>query len=981
MKRTSLIKTASSAVIFMAILVMISAVFHNPLMFKILGNQTHMEFNTALCFLLIGISFWISEHYPRTKKHTYVLTGAFLFIFASLTISQSYLNYTIGIDQLFTSGWNDTQQLYPGRMSDIAALAFMMVGVTFFALPFTNDKTIAFFYQASTFGVLLLGLFGLISNFLSSEISFIWRYHTTMSIYSAFCFLLIGLNFILVWHHSDEYHAFYHKNEETRIVLISIAILLTATTIGSTVGFVSFASIQTPIYQSLLSQFKIVLFTLFLTTLLGAILVYWQIVPLVKRINKLKEKALASKIRLRAIMDHIVEGIITIDEHGIIKTANPKAAEMFGYEPNEIIQTKLKKLIPSLNELQGIRDKAPVLNILHFMKNHPFEFFGLKKNGVSFSAEMTLSDLYLNNQHHYVCIIRDISQRKAAEAMLQESEAQFRSAFDTAPIGMALISLHGKVTQINSSLCQMLGYTESELKQMNLNSITYPDDLKISAEKQAEILSSQSKHIQFVKRFYHKNGHIIWTLLNASVVRSNTGRPLQLIAQIQDITKQKEAEEQLNYKAHFDSLTGLANRNYLELNLNHVIANSQRNTKKFALFYLDLDKFKDVNDNLGHDAGDALLKIVAERLQHHTRKSDIVARIGGDEFILVLTELQDFQVAKTFADRIIKTLLKPIPIKGQDILITTSIGISFYPTDGTDAITLIKNADHALYRAKQKGRNNYQFCANEVSNKIRESIEFETAMQNAINKQEFKLYYLPIIDARSQQVTGVEALLRWQSDKYGMISPQQIIPIAEETGFIIPLSEWVIKCASQQILKFQNEYNKNLKLTVNISARQFMHTQLIDSVLAGLNHSGFNPKLFTLDVNENLIMQDPKLSSDTIEMLAKHGIKIIIDNFGSGYSSFKSLQDFAIEALKIDRSLIQQIEINSQRTQLIKAIITLAKNLNIKVIAEGVETKQQYEFLVQHGCNELQGYYICMPVSANDLRAFMQARQTSTEPT
>lgn len=1075
----------------------------------------NIEFNSALCFFLIGMCFYLTEHVANLHTRTYVSTGIFITIFAALILSQDIYHYSLGIDQAFCSSSEDIDTLYPGRMSNFTTIGFMLVGLTAILLPFTMNKFFAFFYQAFAFFVLLLGLAATAKDLFNIDILYAHHYHSGISISSAVCFVLVGLNFGLVWKDSLSFHNFYHKHDDKRIILLSIAILFSIAVVATMTGFITatrqnqliissfltdvlnsktqlineninsatidfnnlrndktlndilinqkvmtpkltndlktiittshFSAVQITnnyndiIYSSgtmhknakssfnlqnypaslfwsdgfylrfsgdisknnqkigtiiaespvtilndtvelnlpLFNQLKTILISLILITGIGTLLFYLLVNPFVKRIMQLKRKALISKVRLRAIMDHVVDGILTIDIHGIIETANPKAAEMFGYSSSEIIGTKIKSLLPSLTEikLNGLVDAKPVLNILHFMKNHPIEIFGLRKNGDSFSAEVAISDLYLGKQHLYVCIIRDISQRKAAEARLQESEAQFRSAFDTAPIGMALISLRGKVTQINSSLCQILGYTESELKQMNLNSITHPEDLKISEEKQSEILANKTKDIQFVKRFYHKNGHIIWVLLNASVICNSNGKPLQLIAQIQDITKQKEEEEKLNYKAHYDTLTGLVNRNYLELNLNHVIANAQRNAKKFAIFFLDLDNFKTINDTLGHDAGDALLKIVAERLLHHTRKSDIVARLGGDEFILVLTELQEFQIAASFGERIIKTIQKPLTLKGQEMSISTSIGISFYPTDGTDAVTLIKNADHALYRAKEKGRNNFQFCTNEVSTQIQQTIEFENSMQQALNKQEFHIYYLPVVKAETNTVTGVEALLRWQSQQYGLINPQQIIPIAEETGFIVPLSEWIIKTACQQVLKFQKDLDPNLRLCVNISARQFMHNQLIDSVFSSLNQTQFDPAFFTLEISENLIMQDPKLSLDTIASLRKKGIHVVIDNFGSGYSSLPYLQDFKVDAIKIDRTLIQQIGINAERTNLIVAIIVLAKNLGIKVIAAGVETKVQYEFLIARGCDELQGYYICMPVAAHDFREFMNSKE------
>lgn len=442
------------------------------------------------------------------------------------------------------------------------------------------------------------------------------------------------------------------------------------------------------------------------------------------------------------------------------------------------------------------------------------------------------------------------------------------------------------------------------------------------------------------------------------------------------VKKMQEIEGQLHFQARHDALTGLVNRRYFEEQVMLLTETSQRDNDKFAVFFLDLDKFKQINDTLGHDAGDRLLKIVAERLKSSTRRTDIVSRLGGDEFILVLNNIQDTKTAALNAERIISTLLQPITIKGHDLYITTSIGISFFPEDGTNADTLIKIADQALYRAKEMGRNNYQFSTPEVSILIREEMSFEADLKNAINNNELKMLYLPKVNPTYKTVSGFEGLLRWQSTQHGLLMPNKILPIAEESGFIIQLSEWVIKTAGKEIKRWQDEQDKNLNLAINISARHFMHERLIESITDGLELSGFDPSYFMLEINENLIMQDPKRTLDMIRILKRLDIKILIDNFGTGYSSLTYLQDFDIDFVKIDRSIVQTVTTEPKRADLVTAMISLAKNLGIKVIAEGVETREQYEYLFERGCDELQGYYISKPIAADEIGNFLRQRQT-----
>lgn len=667
------------------------------------------------------------------------------------------------------------------------------------------------------------------------------------------------------------------------------------------------------------------------------------------------------------IIDRIKEIILTTDDKGIIQQINARVTDIFGYAPEEILGKTIKMLIPMDKITEGME--------FYQRRENQLSAKGLNKNGKTFPIKYSIEEVIRNKEKKFIFFINDLSDIQETEYKLQTSEDSFRLAFDLSPIGMALSSSDARWVKVNAALCQMLGYSEQELLQMDFKQITYVDDLEISLEKVQKMLDGKLKQIQLEKRYYHRDGHIVWALVNIALIRDIDEKPLYFIAQVQDITKQKQTEDQLSYQVHHDSLTGLSNRIFLEKQLNSIIMTAQKNQKRFSIFFLDFDKFKQINDSLGHAAGDQLLKTVAERLLHNTRKEDIIARIGGDEFVLVLLDLPDYEAAAVFAERIMLILQAPIRLQGHELFVTTSIGISFYPMDGIDYGALIKNADDALYRAKQMQGNNYQFCVPSISKKIKEEMSFEYALQNALDRNEFKMYYLPQINIATQQITGIEALLRWENRKYGTIMPDQIIPVAEKTGLIIPLSEWIVKTACNDIKKqFSSKYPK-LRLAINISAKHFIHKRLIDSIEDALAISGFDPNFFSLEINESLMMDNFKTTLEVTNNLKQYGIKIIIDNFGVGYSSLSFLQEFPIDAIKIDKSIIQNKVSSSKNSSLVTGIIALAKSLGIKVFAAGVETREQYEFLARAGCDEIQGYYICNPALAEELTKFLDIYQ------
>lgn len=558
------------------------------------------------------------------------------------------------------------------------------------------------------------------------------------------------------------------------------------------------------------------------------------------------------------------------------------------------------------------------------------------------------------------------------EAKLQESENRFHSAFDSAATGMSLVALDNTFIQVNLALCRMLAQTKDDLLKIDFQQIMHVEDYANFIAEQKKLIASKQPFFQSENRYINKYNETIWILMNVSLVRDIKDKPLYYIIQYLDITKQKKAEEQLSYKAYFDPLTGLANRIQLESAVNQAIAFSHRNQQLFAVLFIDLDHFKKINDTLGHDNGDQVLKMAADRLKSGVRRNDIVARLGGDEFVVVITELREMKSAIQATEKIMHSLLEPFMIDNHEFVLTTSIGLSFYPLDGINYETLIKNSDLALYRAKAKGRNTYQVCTPEISGQIQEKLAFEMRLEKALADNEFELNYQPRLDLETGTIVGLEAFLRWENQEYGKVTPLQIISWAEESGLIVPLGNWIIKSACQQAKSLFSKADHSIKMAVNLSARQFKNPRLIENIINNLNEINFDPKHLEIEVTESIIMQDPEHSLIILHDLREYGIKLVIDDFGTGYSSIDYLQQFTVDYFKIDQKFVQSIATDASSRTLIMTLIHLAKNLDIRVIAEGVETDKQFAFLKQCGCHEIQGYYLCRPLPANEMIAFLE---------
>ncbi|MEB0182494.1 EAL domain-containing protein, partial [Pseudomonas sp. CCC3.2] len=470
----------------------------------------------------------------------------------------------------------------------------------------------------------------------------------------------------------------------------------------------------------------------------------------------------------------------------------------------------------------------------------------------------------------------------------------------------------------------------------------------------------------------------------SKTVRSPLATEIQLLdgaTQLAGIAiERKHTENRIRYMGDHDALTGLPNRLLLEDRLKQAIIYAQRFGRLVTVAFIDLDKFKLVNDSLGHSAGDELLKTVASRMVKSVRRTDTVVRLGGDEFVIILFDQpSDAEDITSVLQNIQESILQPIHLSGHTLHVTCSMGLATYPADGIDTDTLLRNADAAMYRSKEMGRNGYQFYTHEMNTRHQGKLALQDGLRNAIENEEFLLLYQPQIDLHTGQIIGVEALIRWQHPDLGIVSPIKFISQAEETGLIVPIGDWVIHSACLQAKAWQDAGLPPITMSVNISARQFIERDLIHRVEHALLESNLEPMYLELELTESLIMQDLQQAISKMEKLQAMGVRLSIDDFGTGYSSLAALKSFPIVRLKIDQSFIRDLPDNENDKAIATAVISLGHKLNLKVIAEGVETEAQQVFLRENGCDEMQGYLFSKPVLAREIEQLFKPKNLSAE--
>ena len=542
-----------------------------------------------------------------------------------------------------------------------------------------------------------------------------------------------------------------------------------------------------------------------------------------------------------------------------------------------------------------------------------------------------------------------------------------RSMTDT----LIVVSPEGRIEAVNPATCALLGYGEHELAGEPLN--------KIIADYDPLLLSlfsgpGREEGIRNVEKTYiSKDSVRIPVLFSASLMRYEDGETQGIVCLAQDITERKRAEETIRHLAYHDHLTGLPNRRLFQDRFIVALAQAQRTGEPLALMSIDLDRFKLVNDTLGHAVGDQLLQAVSGRLSSVVRSGDTLARLGGDEFCLLMPRTERVEDASRIAEKIRDTLKTPFNVDGQDVHVTASLGISLYPYDG-DAEKLLVNADAAMYRAKEMGRNNCQLYVEVMDSKPLRRLTLENGLHQALERNEFVVHYQPQADIRTGEIVGVEALVRWQHPDKGLVLPHEFIPWAEDAGLIVPLGEWVLRTACAQAKAWQNAGLPPLRVAVNLSARQFQHSDLLEMMASVFTETGLEPRYLEMEITESIAMQNGDLTVNVLRGLRDLGIRIGIDDFGTGYSSLSNLKNFPIDTLKIDQSFVRDLTTDPNDAAIATTVIAMAHSLNLKVIAEGVETQEQLDFLKERGCHEVQGYLISKALPASALKKFLKDR-------
>ncbi len=550
--------------------------------------------------------------------------------------------------------------------------------------------------------------------------------------------------------------------------------------------------------------------------------------------------------------------------------------------------------------------------------------------------------------------------------------------FQTIIDSVILTDPEGLIVNVNPETQTLLGYSREEMIGKHLESIFYTEE---HSQRSAIANLLNACPVRSVETSVpSKSGDRIPIMLSVSECRDDFGTRIGYVLASKDITEYKHAKERIQYLATHDSLTGLPNRLLFTQLLSHSVQSAKRNNRQAAVFFVDLDRFKIINDTKGHDAGDKLLQEIAKRYKQVLRAADVVSRQGGDEFVILVEDFHKRGDLEHIAQNILSCTYKPVVLMGDEYRVTASIGISLYPKDGSDEQTLMKNADTAMYYAKGKGKNNYQFYSEDIQLQAAGHMDIERELRFALERNEFSLQYQAKVGVKTNAIIGVEALLRWQNPTLGSVSPVQFVPVAEETGAIIPIGRWVLRTACAQNAAWQKQGLPEICMAVNLSVGQIEDSHLIGDIKAALKDSGLAPHMLELEITESMVMSNPPRMIATLAKIKKLGVRLSIDDFGTGYSSLAKLRHFPVDTLKIDRSFIRNIPENAEDKAITQAIIVMGESLGLTVIAEGVETQEQLNFLREQSCDEIQGFLFSKPADPERFAALLR-KQTVAPPT
>ena len=659
-------------------------------------------------------------------------------------------------------------------------------------------------------------------------------------------------------------------------------------------------------------------------------------------------------------LEHASDAIHWVNSQGRLVYGNEAACRSLGRSREEILSLSIPDIDPHFQkETWGeFWEKLKTRGAMSFETQHE------TKQGRIFPVEITANYLEFDGQEYSLAFLRDLTERKVAEEALRASEKRYRLLFERNLAGVFSTTLEGRILECNLAAARLFGCDSTE-ELLTLPITTF---YQMTSDREALLtrLKSEKSVTNYEMRFRRKNGESACAMLNLSLVDDDSGAGRIIEGTFVDITERKVAEERVQFLASYDALTGLPNRTLLQDRLTKALASARRQKCKVALLFLDLDRFKTINDSLGHSVGDLLLQEVAKRLKRVAREQDTVARVGGDEFLIVLTAVKDAADAAVAAERIMNAMGAACVIQDRSLSIGCSIGISIFPEHGTDDEILIKNADTAMYCAKDGGRCNFQFFTADMNAQAVERLTLENSLRLALGREELFLMYQPQMDIATGGIIGLEVLLRWQHPELGLVPPDKFIRIAENSGLIMPIGEWVLRTACSQARKWQDEGLLAVAVAVNVSAVQFRQEGFCELIKRVLNETGLAPQYLELELTEGLLLSNADVTLSVLQELKAMGLTLAIDDFGTGYSSLSYLKQFPVGKLKIDRSFVRDIAVNPDDAAITAAIISMARSLNLKLIAEGVVDEAQMSFLRAHRCDEIQGYYFSKPLGSEE---------------
>ncbi|HEX6085102.1 MAG TPA: PAS domain S-box protein [Thermoanaerobaculia bacterium] len=665
-----------------------------------------------------------------------------------------------------------------------------------------------------------------------------------------------------------------------------------------------------------------------------------------------------SEERYRELFENANDVVYTHDLDGIVTSMNLAGERVSGYSRDEIIGHHIHDLL--VPEDRGRAGDAMEKKLRGETAATFYEVTMRSKDGRRIPLELSTRLIMRDGKPAGVQGVgRDVSDRK-------DSEARYRLLFERNLAGVYRSTSDGEILDCNDACARLFGYDSREdLLGANANDFYFDDSER---ERIVQLLREQKQVSNLELRLRRRDGTTVWVLENVTLRDEDV-----MEGTIIDITDRKRAQEQVEYQAYHDSLTALPNRLLFRDRITVALAHAKRAGRLSAVMFLDLDQFKLVNDTLGHTVGDRLLQAIGARLVTCVRAEDTVARMGGDEFTILLAELSDRRGASLVAQKILEAVRHPVTIDEHELYVTTSIGIAVFPDEGIDAEALLKNADRAMYRAKELGRDNYQFASAAETRPAETRLTMERALHRALERDELVVYYHPMVEIATGRVVGAEALVRWQHPEQGLILPEDFIPLAEETQLIVPIGAWVLRTACRQMKAWHDAGHGGLRVAVNLSPRQFEDRALVATVEGVLAETGFRPQFLDLEITESTAMQNAELTLAILNRLKEMGIRISIDDFGTGYSSLSYLKRFPIDTVKIDQDFVR--DLTTDDAAIISAVISMARALNLRVIAEGVETEEQLDFLRREQCAEMQGYLYSQPLPAAEFEQALEAMQ------